>query len=187
MLPADRSPTTSAQPNGSLTALYLGVFSAAWLSWGDATAPDALSGWLRGGAWLALAVAVAGVVSAIVRRPAHRAPRDRAADRRYLLIVIIEFAVAGIGASVLNASDFAAYTPAFVGVVVGLHFLPLVGVLHDRLLAGLGIAVTAVAVVAAAVQATTDTAAGTVAGIGIGIGAVLLAFGGFRLIRSWTS
>jgi hypothetical protein len=179
----DRSPATHGQPNGFLTALYLGVFAAAWFSWGDATAPDALSGLLRVGAWLALAVAVTGLVSAILRRSATPTPRDRAADRRYLLIVIIEFAVAGIGASVLNASDHAAYTPAFVGVVVGLHFLPLVKILHDPLLTVLGVAVTVVAVVAAVVQAATDTAAATVAGTGIG--ALLLAFAVYRLISSW--
>lgn len=179
----DRSPATAAQPNGFLTALYLGVFAAAWFSWGDATAPDALSDLLRGSAWLALAVAVAGAVSAVLRRSTARTPRDRAADRRYLLIVIIEFAVAGMGAGVLNASDHAAYTPAFVGVVVGLHFLPLVKIVHDPLLAGLGVAVTAVAVVAAVAQAATDTAAGTVAGVGIG--ALLLVFGMYRLVSSW--
>ncbi len=62
---------------------------------------------------------------------------------------------------------------------VGLHFLPLVRILHDPLLAGLGIAVTAVAVVATVVQATTGTAAGT------GIGALLLMFAVYRLTKSW--
>jgi hypothetical protein len=174
----------AARPNGPLTALYLGLFATAWFSWADSTAGEGLSVWLRIGAYAALAVAAAGVASAVARRSATGAPRDRSADRRYLLVVVAEFAVAGVGAFLLNASDHAGYTPAFVGAVVGLHFLPLARVLHDPLLVPLGIATTAVAVVAAVVAATTDTAAGTVAGTGIGV--LLLAYALLRLTGSWT-
>ncbi len=183
MSTVDRAPTPAVRPNGPLTALYLGLFATAWFSWADGTAPEGLSGWLRLGAYAALAVAVAGAVNAAARRSAPRAPRDRSADRRYLIVVLAEFAVAGIGAAVLNAGDHAGYTPAFVGAVVGLHFLPLARILHDPLLVGLGVATTLIAVVAAVVEATTDTTAGTVAGTGIG--ALLLAYAVFRLVASW--
>lgn len=174
----------TARPNGPLTAVYLGLFATAWFSWGDGTAPQGLSGWLRAGAYVALAVAAAGVASAVLRRSASRAPRDRSADRRYLVIVLIEFAVAAGGAVLLDATDLAEYTPAFVGVVVGLHFLPLARLLNDPLLVPLGIVTAAVAVVAAVVAAVSDVHAGTVAGTGIG--AVLLAYALLRLTTSWT-
>ena len=174
----------AARPNGLLTALYLGLFATAWFSWGDGTAPEGLSGWLRAGAYAALAVAAAGAASAARHRSAGRAPRDRSADRKYLLIVLAEFAVAVGGAALLNATAYAGYTPAFVGAVVGLHFLPLARLLHDPLLVPLGTATTAIAVTAAIVAATTDVAAGTVAGTGIG--ALLLAYAILRLTTSWT-
>lgn len=183
MSPSDDHPPVE-RPDGPLTALYLGLFATAWFSWGDGTAPDGLSVWLRIGAYAALAVAVAGAVGAFGRRSAARVPRDRSADRRYLLIVLIEFAVAGGGAALLGATGLGDWTPAFVGAVVGLHFLPLAGLLHDPLLVGLGIATVVIAVAAAVLHAATDVAAGTAAGTGIG--ALLLAFGAFRLLHSWT-
>jgi hypothetical protein len=184
MSAVDRTDPSAVRPNGPLTALYLGLFATAWFSWADGTAPDGLSGWLRSGAYAALAVAVAGAVGLVGRGRRTGEPRDRAADRRYLLIVLIEFAVAFGGAALLNTTGNGAYTPAFVGLVVGLHFLPLARLLHDPLQVPLGIVTAAVAVAAAVVEAVTDTAAGTVAGTGIGL--VLLGYAILRLSTSWT-
>lgn len=181
MSTADPPTSPAARPDGPRTVLYLGLFATAWFSWADGTAPDGLSWWLRLGAYAALAVAVAGAVGALRRS----GPRDRSADRRYLIIVLAEFAVAGIGAALLTTTAYAAYTPAFVGTVVGLHFLPLARLLHDPPLVLLGVATTLVAVVAAVVEATTGTAAGTVAGTGIG--ALLLAYAVLRLTGSWAA
>jgi hypothetical protein len=93
---------------------------------------------------------------------------DRAARRRYGIIVGIEFSVAGLGAAVLAITGASAYIPAFVCAVVGVHFAPLAPVLADRMLVPLGAATCAVAVLALVLKLTSGVAPSTVTGIGAG-------------------
>ena len=150
-----------------LTALYLGVFATVWFSVPKADPP--LSTLLVVASIAALLTAVAGLGLVLRSRGAGRAPRDPAADRRYLLIFAGELAVAAAGAAQLAALDQEAYIPALVGAVVGVHFVPLAPVLRDPLLRPLGAVVVVIAVAAALTEAATTTvSAGQVAGTGIG-------------------
>lgn len=157
-----------------LTALYLGIFASVWFS------VPATGGALR---VLLIVGSVAAIVTAIVgamtvsraRRAGPAAPRDRAADRRYLLIVLAEFAAAGLGAVLLSLADRNAYIPALVAFVVGAHFFPLVPVLRDPGLRALGAVVCAVAVAALVAGLATSVEPGLVAGIGTGL--ALLTYG----------
>jgi len=54
---------------------------------------------------------------------------DRAAFRRYGVIVGIEFGTAALGATILASLGQAAFIPVWVCAVVGVHFVPLAPVL----------------------------------------------------------
>ncbi|MFE0592729.1 hypothetical protein [Micromonospora echinospora] len=137
---------TPTRRQAGLTALYLGVFATLWFSVPKADPP--LDTVLVGASVAALLTAAAGgVVAARARGAADVPPRDRATDRRYLLVVVAEFAAAGLGAALLGLLGGSAFIPVLVSAVVGLHFLPLAPVLGDPLLRPLGLAVCLVALV----------------------------------------
>ncbi|GHJ52199.1 hypothetical protein [Micromonospora chersina] len=163
-----------------LTALYLGVFAAIWFSVPKVDPPlRSLLVVASVGALLAAAVGAVLVIRA-GRRPAGE--RDRAADRRYALVVAAEVAVGLIGALLLAAAGLTGYLPVLVCAVVGVHFVPLAPVLNDRLLVPLGVAVTLVALAGLVVDLVSAVSAGLV--VGTGAGALLLAYAVLGLFRA---
>ncbi|GLY23469.1 hypothetical protein Misp04_32010 [Micromonospora sp. NBRC 101691] len=136
---------TATRRQAGLTALYLGVFATLWFSVPKADPP--LDTVLVVASVAALLTAVAGGVVVARARGADAPPRDRATDRRYLLVVVAEFAAAGLGAALLGLVGWSAFIPVLVSAVVGLHFLPLAPLLGDPLLRPLGLAVCLVALV----------------------------------------
>ncbi|MFG3602286.1 hypothetical protein [Micromonospora chersina] len=163
-----------------LTALYLGVFAAIWFSVPKAD-PPLRSLLVVGSVGALLAAAVGAVLVARAgRRPAGE--RDRAADRRYGLIVAAEVAVGLIGALLLAAAGLTGYLPVLVCAVVGVHFVPLAPVLRDGLLVPLGVAVTLVALAGLVVDLVSGVSAGLV--VGTGAGALLLAYAVLGLFRA---
>ncbi|WDZ86691.1 hypothetical protein [Micromonospora cathayae] len=176
---------TGTPRQAGLTALYLGVFAALWFSVPKAEPP--LSVLL---VVLSVAALLTAVVGAVVagRRGGHTAdatPRDRAADRRYLLIVLVEFALAGLGAWLFTLVGWSAFVPVLVSAVVGLHFLPLVPVLRDPLLRPLGFAVCLVALVGLLVGLASTVLVGQVVGTGVGL--LLLGYAVMALLRTRVS
>ena len=150
-----------------LTALYLGLFATVWFS--VPSADGVLRTLLVVGSVAGLLAAACGL-AVIVRARGHGpARRDRDADRRYLLIVLAEFAAAGLGALLLSLVGRPEYIPVLVAAVVGAHFFPLVRVLHDPLLRPLGVVIGAVASAALVTGLATSVDAGLVAGAGTGL------------------
>ncbi|MEV4132171.1 hypothetical protein AB0J72_08390 [Dactylosporangium sp. NPDC049742] len=150
-----------------LTGLYLGVFATVWFS--VPKSDGLLRTLLVIGSVAGLATAVCGmaVLGRARREPAVE--RDRAADRRYLLIVVPEFAAAGLGAWLLAVAGPREYIPVLVSAVVGAHFFPLVPVLRDPRLRVLGAVVCAVAAAALVTGLATAVEAGLLAGAGTGL------------------
>lgn len=149
-------------------ALFLGFFGAAWFGWGQAAAAPALLPWLAAGSVLAALIAAAGLGVSVRNRSQPTRMSDRAAGRRYGIIVGIEFGIAGLGAAVLAIAGAAAYIPVFVCAIVGVHFVPLAPVLADRMLVPLGGATCAVAILALVLGLTSGVAPSTVTGVGAG-------------------
>jgi hypothetical protein len=137
------------------------------------------------GSVAALLTAVTGAVVAARARDAAPASRDRASDRRYLLIVGVEFAAAGLGALVLALAEWSEFIPALVSALVGLHFLPLAAVLRDPLLRPLGVAVCLVALAGLVVGLVSSVAVGQVVGAGTGL--LLLGYAVMAVLRPWVS
>jgi hypothetical protein len=102
-------------------------------------------------------------------RGADAGRRDRAADRRYLLIVLAEFALAGLGAVTLSAAGWSEFIPVLVCALVGLHFFPLAPLLGDPLLRPLAVAMCAVALAGLVVGLATAVSASLVVGAGAGL------------------
>ncbi|HEV7708933.1 MAG TPA: hypothetical protein VGP16_12125 [Asanoa sp.] len=128
--------------DAGFTALFLGFFASAWFGWAQAGGE---SGWLTAGSIVSVVVAAIGLVTGL-RAPAEgSAMRDRAASRRYGIIVGIEFAVIFVGAILLGRLGQPDYIPVWVAFVVGVHFVPLAPVLGDPLLRPLAVATCVVA------------------------------------------
>jgi hypothetical protein len=100
---------------------------------------------------------------------------DRTVRRRFRIIVGVEFSLAGIGAAALAAAGQATWTPAWVCLVVGVHFFPLSHALGNRSLARAGALLTGVAAAALVVGTTTRVAPSTVTGAGAGLCALAAA------------
>ncbi|MFE9692269.1 hypothetical protein [Micromonospora sp. NPDC005806] len=166
--------------DGGITALVEGFFGAAWFGWGHAAPPAWLDPWLTVGSVTALLVAVVGAVVGFSSPASTAAINNRAAGRRYGIIVGVEFGLAALGAALLGGLGQPGYVPVWICAVVGVHFLPLVSVLRDRNLIALGILVTAAAVVALIVGLTTDVTPGTITGVGAGL--ALSVFGALALV-----
>ncbi|MEU9510083.1 hypothetical protein AB0D32_27810 [Micromonospora sp. NPDC048170] len=162
-----------------LAALYLGVFATIWFSVPAAGQP--LRALLVVASGAALVTAVIGAVVVARSREAGNVARDRAADRRYLLIIIAEFAAAGLGAVVLALAGWSEFVPVLVCAVVGLHFFPLVPLLRDPLLWLLGAAMCVVALAGLVTALASAVPAGLVVGTGAGL--LLLAYSVLALLR----
>ncbi|MFJ2082017.1 hypothetical protein ACI2KV_32000 [Micromonospora chokoriensis] len=171
---------TANRRQAGLTALYLGIFAMVWFSVPAAEQP--LRALLVVGSIAALLTAVlGGVLSARLRGAGS--PRDRAADRPYLLIVVAEFVAAGLGAAVLIAADRSEYVPVLVCLVVGLHFFPLAPLLRDPLLRPLGLALCLVAAAGLVTGLASAVSAGLVVGVGAGL--LLLGYAVQALVRAY--
>jgi hypothetical protein len=160
--------------DAGITALVLGFFASAWFGWGQAAPPAGLGIWLTAGSLLALVVAAVGAFVGFRSSASTAAIHDRAAGRRYGVIVAIEFGLAGLGAGILGAIGQADYIPVWVCAVVGVHLLPLAPLLRDRRLVALGVLITIVAVVALVAGLTHTVSPSTVTGVGAGL--LLLTF-----------
>lgn len=153
----------------------------AWFGWGQEGPPAALVPVLITGSILGFATAAAGAVVGF-RSPRDTAVlRDRAAYKRYGIIVGIEFGLAGAGAAILGATGRAEYIPVWICAVVGVHFFALAPVLRDRSLNPLGVLLCIVAVAALAAGLATDVRPSAVTGIGAG--GSLLGFAIAALVR----
>jgi hypothetical protein len=150
-------------------AVVEGGFAAGWFGWGQAAPPSWLVVPLGVGSCLGVMAALAGIVAAA--RPPTRttAFSDRTVRRRFRIIVGVEFSLAGIGAAALAAAGQATWIPAWVCLVVGMHFLPLSRALGNRSLARAGALLTGVAAAALVVGMATRVAPSTVTGAGAGL------------------
>jgi hypothetical protein len=146
-----------------------GFFAFVWFGWGQAAAPSWLSIPLGVGSAAGALVAVAGAVMA-VRAKGERTPmRDPDVRRRYFVLVGLEFGLIGLGAVALALAGQSDWITVWVCFGVGVHFVPLAGVLGMRELVPVGVLITMVSVAALVTGLLTDVAPSTVTGPGAGL------------------
>jgi hypothetical protein len=169
--------------DAGITALVEGFFAMAWFGWGQEGPPAWLVPILVTGSLVGFAVAVTGAIVGF-RSPKETAVlRDRAAFRRYGIVVGVEFGLAGIGAGILGGTGQAAYIPVWICAVVGVHFFALAPVLGDRNLIPLGAILCIVALAALIAGLATEVLPSAVTGVGAG--AALAGFGIAALVRAF--
>lgn len=160
-------------------------FAFAWFGWGQAGPPFAVSVVLGVGAVLSALVAAGGIRAAWRLRDQPSPLSGPAAGRRYGIIVGTEFGLAGVGAAILGVSGHAEFIPAWVCLVVGVHFVPLSRVFPGIGMVAMAIALSLVAVAAFAVGALTTVLPSTIAGLGAGL--CLLGHSGSMLVGMRTA
>lgn len=174
---------SGSRRDAGVTALLLGLFAAAWFGWAQASSPEWLRVWLGVGSTIGVMVAVVGAVVAFRAPGQTSALRDRAAGRRYGILIGVEFAAIAVGAAILGLAGQAEYIPAWICAVVGVHFFPLAPLLRDPSLTVLGIALCAVAVTGLIGGLVAVVAVSTIVGIGAGIAQLTYAI--MSLVRAW--
>lgn len=144
------------------------VFAFAWFGWGQASPPFAVSIVLAAGSVLAALVTAFSAVTAHRLRTEPSPLEGPAAARRYGIIVGVEFATAATGAVALGAAGVSHLIPAWICLVVGVHFVPL-----GKLFPGTGMTPLAAAITLVGGAAFAAVGAGvppsTVTGLGAGL------------------
>ena len=172
--------SAGARQRSGLTALYLGIFAALWLSVPETT--PHLGPFLITGSIVALLTAGAGAALVISSRADGPLPRNTVADRKYLVILAAELAAAGFGAMLLAVTHRGEYIPVLAGFVVGAHFWPLAPVLTDPALKVLAVLVCLAALAGLLTGLVSAVAPGKVVGAGVGV--LLLGYALGALLRA---
>lgn len=160
--------------DGAMTAAVLGFFAAAWFGWAQENPRPGWQAPLTAGSVGGLLVAaVAGTVAGLNWDSGSVLDAGGALGD-YLVIVAVEFGIAGAGVALLALLRRARYMSAWVCLVVGVHFFPMAPVLANPALYVLAALLTAAAV--AAPFAAERTRVPVSLATGVPAGAVLLAF-----------
>ena len=113
----------------AIGALISGVFGAVWMFEALFFGAIATPVWLTSVAALAIAFVVWPATQLIsLRHAAYSTAHGRrwaAVSTPYWTIVAIEWLACGVAANWLSRTGRGGLTPQFIGVIVGLHFLPL--------------------------------------------------------------
>lgn len=168
----------------AITALVLSVAAMAWFGWGQAQPPAGWSAPLIAGSCVSIAAVLLAGVTAWRYRRDEQLMNDPAVRRGYWLIVSVEVAACALGVAVLAATGQAAYFPAWILLVVGVHFLPLGRLFRIAELYPAGLAASAAAGAAAVTGAVTAVAPSAVAGAGGGLACLVAALSCARRVST---
>jgi hypothetical protein len=155
--------------DNAVTAAILGFFASSWFGWAQDRPPASWRSPLIVGAVLSLGLAALGAFLAWRHWSTGSALGEAGAMRRYGIIVGVEFGIAAAGAAGIAAWGNAQYIAPWIGLVVGVHFLPMAPVLRNPSLIALGVLLVAVAVAAVLISRRTDLAPSALTGVGAGI------------------
>lgn len=153
--------------DAAATAAIFGFFGCMWFGWAQEKPPQAWKKWLVAGSVLSVLTAVAGGLLAW-RHWSDGTAFDDATGRTFGIIVGIEFAVAGLGALLLALRRRPEFIPAWIALVVGVHFFPLAPLLHYPLLYVVAALVTLVALAAIPVARSRSLLVSAVTGVATG-------------------
>ena len=123
---ATAPPATAAYPRDlATTALILGGAGFVWFGWAQAGPPAGWSIPLGIGSAAGLAVALAGGVLSWRPRSGAAAMHDPRLRSGYWRVVAFEVIAIVLGVIALEATGQRAYLPAWILLIVGVHFIPL--------------------------------------------------------------
>jgi len=166
------------QRDAAATVVVCAFFASAWFGWAQDSPPRA---WVVPLAVASVGSVLLAVLGALLtwQRWTDGTALDRETAQAFGVVVAVEVVVAGVGAAVLSRSGQGEYTPVWIALVVGVHFIPLAPMLEYPLfyLVAAGVVVAAVVGVPVARSAELPLSAVT----GVGTGSVLLAAALFSL------
>jgi hypothetical protein len=165
--------------DAAATAAIFGFFASAWFGWAQDQPPQAWRKALLAGSITSVLTAVAGGILTW-RHWSDGTVFGPDSSRTFGVIVGIEFVVAAAGAALLVARRRQALIPAWIALVVGVHFFPLAPLLHYPLLYPIAGLVTLAALGAIPLARTRSVAVS--ATTGLLVGPVLLAAALFSLV-----
>ena len=163
-----------------MTALILGFFASTWFGWAQERPPRRWRPVLIFGSVASLTIAAIGGVGAWRNWSGDSALSDPDAMRTYLVILGVEFGVAGLGALVVVKRGLADYLAPWICFVVGVQFLPMAPVLENPGLFPFGTLLTVVAIATVPISRRSGLALSAVSGLGAGVS--LLAFASIAVI-----
>jgi len=149
------------------TAIF-GMFSFCWFGWAQERPRASWRLWIGLASGVALLVCLAGVYLSVRNWEAASALSESTAHQTYLITVYVEFLLAGIGAFFLIRRKRSDYVAPWIALVVGIHFIGLVGVFDDPALYVLAALMTAVALLSVRIARRLDVASSAITGIGSG-------------------
>lgn len=160
-------------------AVVLSGVSIAWFGWGQQG--GRLTGVLQAGMLLSAVVLIVAIV--MVRRvPAPPTlATDRTARKIYWVSVVAEVLAILVGVVLLGTTGHGAYLPAWTLIVVGLHFVPFVGIFKAPILRLATVLCLLVGAASVILGLTGVVPAPTVAGIGGGVGLLGIALAALRV------
>jgi hypothetical protein len=157
----------------AMYAAIFGFFATVWLGWAQEAPPKTWRLWLGMGSAAAILTCITGIWLAA----AHWDGATALTNSSYPVfgvIVASEVLLVGLGATVLAHFHKKDYLSAWIAVIVGAHFVPLVWIFKDRSLAVLAALLCAVTVVALWRHRKWGIALSALVGGGVGV--LLLAF-----------
>ncbi len=169
----------------AMAATVEGFAAVVWFGWAQVSADGWLSTLLTLGGVAAFAVAIVGFVRAAQGRRSGSPLRIDWIRKRYVTVLAVEAVVLVLGLVLLALTRSLGWSPAWVGLVFGLHAVPLGRVLGDRMLEVVGLVVVAVSVVALLVAVTGGVGLATLTGTAGGICLLVAGLGSiFPRVRS---
>lgn len=161
--------------DGAMTAAILGFFASAWFGWAQERPPAVWRARLIVGSVLSVGTAITGGILAWRNWHSGSVLSDDGAMRAYLIILGIEFGVAGIGSVGLLIRRRSEYLAPWICLVVGVHFYPMAPVLQNAGLYVLATILTVAALLAVPVARRRDLTISAVTGAGAGSALLLFA------------
>jgi hypothetical protein len=158
----------------AMTAAIFGFFASSWFGWAQEAPPERWRRRLIAGSVASILTAVAGGLLAWQHWSAGSVFGSADTSRNFGIVVGIEFGLAGLGAGILAIRErHRDLIPAWIALVVGVHFFPVAELIDFPLVHVAGALVTLVALAAVPVARKRSLRVSAV--VGLGTGAVLLA------------
>ncbi|CAG9623085.1 hypothetical protein [Sutcliffiella rhizosphaerae] len=162
------------------TAIF-GFFSFSWFGWAQENPKKSWRLYIGIASGVALLISLVGIYLSVTHWNSATALSDPGVFRNYLIFVVIEFLLAGIGAAGLLKTKRQDYVAPWIAFIVGIHFIWLKDIFQDASLYILAILLIGVSVGSLFIAKKLHVANSAITGIGSGI--VLFGFAMYGLIR----
>jgi hypothetical protein len=162
------------------TAIF-GMFSFVWFGWAQERPRKSWRKYIGIASALAFLVCLIGIYLSVTNWHESTALSNSTIYRNYLIVVLIEFLLAGIGAFLIIKLKKNDYVAPWIAFIVGIHFFWLKNIFNDFSLYILAVLLIGVTIISLWLSKKLNVANSAITGIGAGT--VLFIFAILGLIR----